>query len=33
VDGLGIEVFVVGFEEAEDLHYRGVIEEAGSVIS
>lgn len=30
VDGFGIEVFVVGFEEAEDLHYRGVVEEAAA---
>ena len=28
LDGGGIEVFVVGFQEAEDLHYGCVVEEA-----
>jgi hypothetical protein len=28
LDGFRIEVFVVGFEKAEDLHYRRVVKEA-----
>ena len=33
LDGFGIEVFIVGFEEAEDLHYGRVVEEAAWSVS